>query len=126
MKNQFAERLAKRRKEFGMSRKELADKLAINENQIWRYETGRNDPTAEIVYQFCQALGTSADYLLGLSESNVVLHPSKKKYIFQQRFLGEVYHRYADLDNLEAELLDEFRKKTLAAKQKALEIIRLL
>ncbi|MCC7452320.1 MAG: helix-turn-helix transcriptional regulator [Anaerolineae bacterium] len=35
-------------------------------NQVNRYETGKTEPSSDVLYKLAQALGVSADYLLGL------------------------------------------------------------
>ena len=35
-------------------------------NQVNRYETGKNEPSSDVLYSLAQALSVSADYLLGL------------------------------------------------------------
>jgi transcriptional regulator with XRE-family HTH domain len=126
MQNLISKRLMERRKEIGYSRKQLGDMVHVSESMIYRYETERNDPTAEMVYLLAKALSTSADYLLGLSEGKTVIHPTRKKYVLNLRPLLDAYHRLMSLDNLEIEIITELRAKSLEVRQKALDIIKLL
>lgn len=43
----------------GMTQKELADALGINQSAVARWETGENEPTAFNVRRIADVLGTS-------------------------------------------------------------------
>ena len=40
----------------------------LGEKQIWRYENGDNDPTADVLILISKHLSISVDYLLGLTD----------------------------------------------------------
>ena len=48
---------------------EMAEILGIAQQGWARYETGKVVPGAEVIHQICVKLHVSADYLLGLSDS---------------------------------------------------------
>lgn len=62
------ERLAKLRKEKGLTQENLAQKFHIDSSLIGHYERGRKIPL-DMLYQIAKYFGTSADYLLGLTDS---------------------------------------------------------
>jgi transcriptional regulator with XRE-family HTH domain len=58
------------RTQANMSQAELARKLGMNVVSVNKYERGeRNNPTAETVARFAEALNTTPDYLLGMSDN---------------------------------------------------------
>ena len=62
------DRLRKVREAQQYTQDELAEKLGVAVLQIWRWESGKNEPSGEIVAQFAQILNVSTDYLLGVSD----------------------------------------------------------
>lgn len=65
----FGERLKALRTQMGHSQKSLADILGVTSQQVYRWEVGENRPTAENVADVARKLGTTTDYLLGLTET---------------------------------------------------------
>ena len=65
----YAERIETRRKEKGISQKELANMCDnISESSLSNYVSGKSIPSALALKEIAIALDVSADYLLGLSE----------------------------------------------------------
>lgn len=60
----FGERLKRLREERGMTQEELAERLNISRSLLARYENGMRMPTALMLRQMRDILGTSCDYLL--------------------------------------------------------------
>jgi len=65
----LGQRIHDRRIELGLSQEELAGRIGTNQRQISYYETSKNDPTGRVLKALARALSTSADWLLGLSDS---------------------------------------------------------
>lgn len=65
----FGARLSRLRKERGMTQVELAKKIGLTQGLITNYESGRLRLNADLICRFSQALGVSADELLGLKSS---------------------------------------------------------
>ncbi|HEU0204307.1 MAG TPA: helix-turn-helix transcriptional regulator [Burkholderiaceae bacterium] len=63
-KMEFPERLARMRKERGMTQQQLADRASVHVVQIRRYEGGVSQPAVDILKRLAIALSTSADSLL--------------------------------------------------------------
>lgn len=63
------DRLKKRRKALGYSQDDLAERVGTSQGQIWLYESGRGNPTADMLISLAKALDTSTDYLLGLTDT---------------------------------------------------------
>lgn len=62
----FGQRLARIRKEKGYTQVELADKMGIIQVLISDYERDKLRPYHDMVARFAQAMGVTADELLGL------------------------------------------------------------
>jgi transcriptional regulator with XRE-family HTH domain len=65
----FGERLARLRKERGITQVELAEKVGLAQPNISDYERGRFQPSAPLIIKLVAILGVSADDLLGLTRT---------------------------------------------------------
>jgi transcriptional regulator with XRE-family HTH domain len=61
------ERLREARMEKGLSQRDLSRLCGLGDNQLYRYETEKTNPSAEHITLIAEKLGISIDYLLGLS-----------------------------------------------------------
>lgn len=61
----FGKRLEKARKDKGMTQAQLARVMTTNVNVIGRYEHGEQLPRADKLYELCDILDVSADWLMG-------------------------------------------------------------
>lgn len=59
------------------SQREVAEALGIKQTAYSRYEQGVNTPGAEVIYKICITLNVSADWLLGLSNTNTGIEQAK-------------------------------------------------
>lgn len=60
------DRLRDTRIQRGLSQKDLADRVGVSDQQVYRYENERSDPTAEVLSRLARELEVSMDYLAGL------------------------------------------------------------
>lgn len=60
----FAQTLVERRKQKGLTQRQLAKKVGIHVIQISRYENGTSQPTLEVLRKMAIALHVSADALV--------------------------------------------------------------
>jgi len=67
--NIVGQRIKLRRMQLNLSQDELATKAGISQRQVSRYERGESDPTGQVLIQMADTLGTSADWLLGRTNS---------------------------------------------------------
>ncbi len=65
----FCERLVIELKGCGMTQKQLAEKLNVDESNITKWKKGEYSPSLEMFYELCKVLDVSSDYLLGLSDN---------------------------------------------------------
>lgn len=49
-----------------LTQTELANQVGISDQQIYRYESGRSAPIADVLMRLAKALEVSTDYLVGL------------------------------------------------------------
>lgn len=61
---EFPDRLARLRKEHGLTQQQLADRAGVHVVQIRRYEGGVSQPAVDILKRLAVALSVSADALL--------------------------------------------------------------
>ena len=61
---EFPERLARMRKERGLTQQQLADRASVHVVQIRRYEGGVSQPAVDVLKRLAIALSVSADTLL--------------------------------------------------------------
>lgn len=85
----FSERLTALIKSKGLSNKDLAKKANVTESAISYYTKGVRTPSGEVLIRIARALDTTADYLLGTTES---LKPNEDslKLQYLQRNLGKL------------------------------------
>ena len=70
----FGDALKRFRNSLGLNQKELAEELNMKPPLYQRYESGKTTPSIDFIYKLVEQYGTSADYLLGLSDEP---HPQK-------------------------------------------------
>lgn len=66
--NIIAENIARRRKELGMTQRELAEKLNISDKTLSRWETDKQVPDALMIPELAKALDMSINELYGIVE----------------------------------------------------------
>jgi transcriptional regulator with XRE-family HTH domain len=67
--NTFRRRLRLVRLDAGMTQAELGAKLKVHHSQISQWERGARLPGLHSLRRLAKALGTSTDYLLGISHT---------------------------------------------------------
>ncbi len=68
MTNTISERILSLMREKGMRQKDLADLTNLTESAISRYLNGSRIPRGAILLGIANALGTTTDYLTGISD----------------------------------------------------------
>ena len=64
----FAERLKELRTEKNIGQNALAKELNLSNASLSYWETGKQIPSAEVIFKLSQYFNVSADYLLGLKD----------------------------------------------------------
>lgn len=60
------DRLKTAREKRGFSQEEFSEEMEIKQQQLSRWETGKQDPSGNALFRMSQILNVSVDYLLGL------------------------------------------------------------
>jgi transcriptional regulator with XRE-family HTH domain len=60
----FPDRLARLRKQRGLTQEALADLINITKTQVYRYESGSSQPTLEVIKRLAIALSVTTDQLI--------------------------------------------------------------
>ncbi|WP_422446022.1 helix-turn-helix domain-containing protein [Thermoanaerobacterium sp. DL9XJH110] len=66
----IGDKIRRLREQKGLTQKQLAELIGTTEASLSRYENNLREPKAEIISRLANALGVSADYLLGKSEED--------------------------------------------------------
>lgn len=61
-------RLKEVREKRKITQEDFADRIGVNFTQIWRWESGKNDPSGEMLVRMARHLSVTVDYLLGLTD----------------------------------------------------------
>ena len=75
----IGERLAEIRGDHHHTQKDLANTLGVSLQAVRNWEQGRNDPPNPMLVKICRLYGTSADYLLGLSDEDPSIAERRRK-----------------------------------------------
>ena len=67
------ERLTECRKKMGLSKLETAKRIGVSQPAYLRYESGERTPSIQVVNAIADVLHTSANYLLGTSDSDAIV-----------------------------------------------------
>jgi transcriptional regulator with XRE-family HTH domain len=70
------DRLKHARQLVGHTQESLAQLIGKDVKQLWRWESGKVVPSADILVDIAVALDVSADYLLGLSDEPLIIRDS--------------------------------------------------
>ena len=62
--NELGNKIAKKRKDLGMTQTEMADRLSVTRQTVGRWETGAVLPDIDKIGDIASLLGVSCDYLL--------------------------------------------------------------
>ena len=64
----FVERLKEVLNEKQISQRELSKMVNLSHSMVSKYCSGKNEPTVSVLVLICNALGESADFLIGLKD----------------------------------------------------------
>ncbi len=73
----IGERLRKMRKMRGLTLKEVADRVGVARSTYSGYESNYRQPPIEVLVKLADALKTSTDYLLGLTDNPYPKEPTR-------------------------------------------------
>lgn len=61
-------RLRELRLEYGLTQKELAQKIKSTDKSVWAYEKGLATPPSEVLVAYAKYFNVTTDYLLGVTD----------------------------------------------------------
>ena len=64
----FEERLKEQRKLYGLTQREIAERLGMSQPSYIRYENGTAEPSQENLVKIADIFDVSVDYLLGRAD----------------------------------------------------------
>jgi transcriptional regulator with XRE-family HTH domain len=102
----LADALRKKRTECGLSRNELARRAGVDNNYLWRIETGRSPrPSMQIIQRLADGLGCQTAELIGEQPAATPLTPAQKRWLGLLDMLpaARVPDAYAQVARLMAE-----------------------
>jgi len=67
----FGDKLRALRIQKGLTQRQLADKMELDNSTISAYEKNAKYPSIEVLINLCRYFKTSADYLIGLSDKHM-------------------------------------------------------
>lgn len=101
----YAERLKSIRQELGLTQKELADRANLAISCISMIELGKREPSANTLLSLSNALGVSADYLLGLEDEF-----GTPLFTQEEKAAGLSATKKVSITPIEEDMLEVFRK----------------
>ena len=104
----FGDRMARFRCKAGYSQRELANETGISQRMIAYYEKQSKHPPTHLLPTLAKALGTSADELLGIKQSDAKMNKKDMR----------LWRRFSQIENMPTkdkrqimQLLDTFIEK---------------
>mgnify|MGYP003613260497 CR=1 FL=1 len=76
-KNSLGYRLSRIRFEFGLNKKQLADKLYISQQCITRYEKNEREPDYSYILNLVDKCNVNLEYVFG--KSDIIFNDKKKR-----------------------------------------------
>ena len=86
----IAEQIKRIRKEKGLSQQEVADKLSMNRVQYNRIETGKSDPTMNILQRIANVLDINAVGFFEAKNNGTEVHAVNEPLLQKVRLLEEL------------------------------------
>lgn len=91
----IGEKIKKYRKEFGITQKELADKLNLRSSTISKYENNQISPSIEILLEISKILNIDIVNIIAEDKSTYIFNDNILKILIEQRdnkIKGNLYH----------------------------------
>ncbi len=77
-------RIRSKRETLGLNQKELAAKLGVQPPAITMYENAKRSPSLEFFCELAKVLGTTPDYLLGVTDHTNAIVDDETAEVFRQ------------------------------------------
>lgn len=109
-----AARLKGLRKENDITQIEMAEKLKITQNAIYKYEAGLSEPSFEILQKYTQIFHVTYDYLFGTEGKK----ESNRKLNSKEEALAFIEYCFSP----DSDVYDEIKKYIYAVIDRGMEI----
>ena len=96
--NMIAENIARRRKELGLTQKELAEKLNVSDKTLSRWETDKQVPDALMIPEIAKALDMSIGEIYGVSDASDKKKDVQKKEATEENSFEKEVIDYARIN----------------------------
>ena len=93
-KNFSMNRIKDLREDRDLRQSDVASATGIDQRSLSNYETGKTNPDSETIIRLARFFGVSCDYLLGISEQNLLNHQAVIKELSDIRRRLEEIQRY--------------------------------
>lgn len=103
------ERIKEQRTQKKLTQTDLAKIVGLTYIQIGRYETGKSNPSADVLNRLAQALDTTTDFLMKGTQDEVVAAQLSDKELLKQ--FRQVEQLNAEDKNLVKVFIDAFLTK---------------
>lgn len=80
----FSDRLVSLMRQKGITQKQLSAQINITPSAMSYYANGSRTPSGEILAKIAKALGTSTDYLLGITDAPQTSAPNPELHYLQR------------------------------------------
>lgn len=108
----FADRLKYEREKKGLSKVELADKLGISKQTVYKYEKGIAIPSVDTLVDIANIFDCSMDYLFGRTDNRgiAIVEVEHEGKIAKVGVPREQANRIDEIENEVHRLLNEIKK----------------
>lgn len=103
----FSERLKALRQREGLSQAELAKHLNMSQQGVAQWETGKSEPSIEMLAKIAAFFHTTTDFLTGLNDRSIKKAPAEKSTDAQE-VSAQLTQLFEDLSKLSPEQLDRY------------------
>lgn len=79
------DRIKALREKLGYTHEQLAQILDVGYASIYRYESGKNSPPADVLEKMADVFGVSTDYLLGRNYQSDSLSDKEQRVVYALR-----------------------------------------
>ena len=117
--NTIADRLIFLMENLDMKQTELADRVGISKQSLYKYLHCQCEPRAEIIARMANVLNTSADFIVGLTSNHkpIIYNTDKEDIILKEMRLLIKFRKLSPIDKIRIEERIDFLLEKLEYEQ---------
>lgn len=92
--SQLGDRLKSVREGLNLRQRDISTRFKISQNAVSKYEAGLREPPISFICGFCKEFNISSDYLLGLSDIQILTQQNNKSSLSNQNPLSGLNSSY--------------------------------